>query len=135
MYFFYYVPVGINATIRRVPVLTYGYAGICLLVFVLNKYFAGQVPFDFYRLVYVPGDGNLLAAAAASFLHFGYFHLVGNLAYLLMFGRYVEDRMGPTLFSLIYFGTAFVGSLAQGLFNIHVLHDPYVGIVGASGAV
>lgn len=134
-YFFYYVPVGINAPIRRTPILTYAYSTLCVLVFVLNKYFADQIPFDFYNLIYSPFDGNLLTAVGAAFLHFGYVHLIGNLVYLILFGRYVEDRVGPVLFSAIFLVSAGAGNVVQGIFNTHVLNDPYMGIIGASGAV
>jgi membrane associated rhomboid family serine protease len=134
-YFFYYVPVGINAPLRKTPVLTYACTSLCVLVFVLNKYFAGQIPFDFYRLIYSPFDGNLANAVGAAFLHFGYVHLIGNLVYLVLFGRYIEDRMGPALFSIIFLVSAGAGNVVQGVFNAHVLNDPYVGVVGASGAV
>jgi membrane associated rhomboid family serine protease len=106
-----------------------------VLVFVLNKYFADLIPFDFYRLIYSPFDGTVVTAVGAAFLHFGYVHLIGNLVYLVLFGRYVEDRMGPVLFSVVFFVSAGAGNVLQGVFNTHVLNDPYVGIVGASGAV
>ncbi|UCH83966.1 MAG: rhomboid family intramembrane serine protease [Candidatus Latescibacterota bacterium] len=134
-YFFYYVPVGINAPLRRTPFLTYTYTGLCVLVFVLNRFFAGYIPFDFYRLIYSPFDGSLVTAVTAAFLHFGYVHLIGNLVYLLLIGRYVEDRLGPVLFSIVFLVSAGLGNVLQGVFNTHVLNDPYVGIVGASGAV
>ncbi|MEJ2720589.1 MAG: rhomboid family intramembrane serine protease, partial [bacterium] len=134
-YFFYYVPVGINVPMRRTPVLTYAYTGLCVLVFVLARYFEHRIPFDFYRLIYYPDEANVMTAVLAAFVHFGYLHLIGNLVYLFLFGRYVEDRMGPVLFSLVIFGSAAAGNVAQGLVNTYILHDPYVGVLGASGAV
>lgn len=135
VYFFYYLPVGINAKLRRLPVSTWAYAGLCVLVFVLHRYFSGRVPFEFERLAYFPDQGTWVTAVTASFLHTGYFHLIGNLVFLVLFGRYVEDRMGGVLFSTIFVGCAGIGNVVQGLFNTYVLHIPYVGIVGASGAV
>ena len=135
VYFFYYVPVGIDQKLRKVPVMTYAYTALCILLFVTYKFFAGSVPFDFYRLVYFPDEANVITAVTASFLHFGYLHLLGNLVYLFLFGRYVEDRMGVVFFSSIFIGCAGVGNLLQGIFNTHVLHDPYMGVIGASGAV
>ena len=135
VYFFYYIPVGINAELRKVPVTTFAYAGLCVFVFVLERYGAGSVPFDFDRLAYFPDIGTLVTALTATFLHLGYFHLIGNLLYLLLFGRYVEDRFGGVLFSTVFLGCGALGNVLQGWFNTAVLHEPYVGIVGASGAV
>jgi membrane associated rhomboid family serine protease len=135
VYFFYYFPVGINAKLRRFPVSTWAYGGLCLLIFVMCRYFPGRVPFEFGRLVYFPDQGTWVTAVGAAFLHLGYFHLIGNLVYLLLFGRYVEDRMGGVLFSTIFVGCAGIGNILQGVFNTYVLDLPDVGIVGASGAV
>ena len=135
MYFFYYFPVGINAKLRRPPVMTYCYAGVCALIYVLTVHLPGLVPIDFYNLIYVPYDGGVMNSIAAAFLHLGLFHLLGNLLYLVVFGRYVEDRMGPAIFAMLFLATAGIGNYAQGVFNTHVLHQPYMGIIGASGAV
>ncbi len=134
MYFFYYVPVGIDAEVRRVPVLTLACASICVAVFILNKFFAGAVPLDFRNYIYFPGYSNLGPALAAAFLHFDYFHIVSNLIYLVLFGRYLEDRVGALGFVLVFFGAAVVGNVLQGWYNIHVLHTN-AGIIGASGGV
>ena len=135
VYFFYYLPVGIDAKLRRLPVSTWAYAALCVLVFILHRYFSTRVPFQFERLAYFPGDGTLTTAVTAAFLHTGYFHIIGNLVFLILFGRYVEDRMGGVLFTTIFVGCAGLGNVVQGIFNTVVLHQPYLGIVGASGAV
>jgi len=134
MYFFYYVPVGVDVTARRTPVMTTFFTVACVAVFVLNKYFRDAFPVDFYQFIYYPGYSPWAIAAAAAFLHFGYVHLLGNLLYLVLFGRYLEDRLGPIVFTAVYLGAAVVGNMLQAYFNIHVLKIN-VGIIGASGAV
>ena len=135
MYFFYYIPLGINAKLERFPVMTTAYALICTLVFVLVRYFPYLAGFDFYNLIYVPEDASWTTAVGSAFLHFGFLHLLGNLLYLVILGRYVEDRMGPVLFTLLFLSSAAVGNYLQGVFNTHILHDPGMGIIGASGAM
>ncbi len=135
MYFFYYVPVGINAELRRFPYVTYLLSFLCVAVFVLHRYGGAYLPIYFYDLIYRPGESGWTAAAAASFLHFGYVHIVSNLIYLLLFGRYIEDRMGPVLFLLLFLSSSMIGNVLQGLFNAHVLGQAYMGIIGASGSV
>jgi membrane associated rhomboid family serine protease len=135
VYFFYYIPIGIDAQLRRVPVTTYLYAVFCVFVFVAQRYGGGVLPFEFERLVYFPDIGTIVTAITATFLHLGYLHIIGNLLYLLLFGRYVEDRFGTALFSFVFLGCGALGNILQGWFNTAVLNEPYAGIIGASGAV
>ncbi|MDH3214906.1 MAG: rhomboid family intramembrane serine protease [Candidatus Krumholzibacteria bacterium] len=135
MYFFYYVPVGINAELRRFPAMTAAYTLICVAVFVLVRYLPRLVDVDFDRLIYVPAEPELVTAVGAAFLHYGYLHLLGNVIYLVLFGRYVEDRMGPALFAVVFLSSAAIGNYLQGVFNIQILDDSTLGIIGASGAV
>jgi len=135
MYFFYYFPVGINTNLNRFPVMTTVYSGLCVALFIMARFFSAGAGFDIYNLVYVPGEARIITAIGAGFLHFGFFHLFGNLFYLIVLGRYLEDRVGPILFTLLYLSSAGIGNYAQGYFNIHVLDAPYMGIIGASGAV
>lgn len=134
MYFFYYMPVGIDAERRRFPVMTVFFSALCTAIFVLNKYFPQATPFDFNNFIYYPGFSGWPAAVAAAFFHVGYLHLIGNLIYLLLFGWYLEDRMGTASYSFLFLGSALLGNLAQGWYNIHVL-EVNMGIIGASGAV
>jgi membrane associated rhomboid family serine protease len=135
MYFFYYMPVGIDTGTRRLPTLTVFFSAVCVGVFVLNRYLAHALPLDLGNLVYYPGFSSPVAALTAAFLHFGYLHIIGNLVYMLLFGWYLEDRLGPALYAAVFLGSAFVGNLAQGWYNYNVLEIPPVGIIGASGAV
>ena len=135
MYFFYYMPVGVDTDTRRFPALTVFFALSCALVFVLYRFASGALPLDFGNLVYYPGYSGPLTPLTAAFLHFGYAHIIGNLIYMLLFGWYLEDRLGPALFAALYIGSAVVGNVAQGWYNEHVLQIPPTGIIGASGAV
>lgn len=135
MYFFYYMPVGIDREMHKFPFMTYFFSFICMTVFVLSKYFSSSLPLDFYNFIYIPDRSGILESITAAFLHFGYLHIISNLLYLIVFGRYIEDRIGPALFTLLFFASSAVGNLCQGAFNIHVLHQGHVGIIGASGSV
>lgn len=135
MYFFYYLPVGVDTETRRFPLLTMFFATVCVVLFVLVRYLSDVVPIRVENLIYYPGYSSPLAAVAAMFLHLGYLHLIGNLLYLVLFGWYLEDRLGPALYALLFVGSAFLGNLAQGWYNQDVLEVGIVGIIGASGAV
>lgn len=65
------------------------------------------------------------------FLHGGWFHLIGNMWFLWVFGNNVEDSMGHGRFVVFYLLTGALAALAQ------VLTSPNspIPMVGASGAI
>jgi membrane associated rhomboid family serine protease len=134
MYFFYYVPVGIDAELRRFPFATVLFSVVCAVVFVANRFFPTALPFNFRDWVYYPGFSPPITALSAAFLHYDWFHIVSNLIYLVLFGCYLEDRIGTVPFALLFLGSAMAGNIAQGWYNLHVLKTG-AGIIGASGAV
>jgi len=134
MYFFYYIPIGIDAQLKRTPLATVLFSFVCALVFVANKFFPGATPLDFRQWIYYPGFTPVITSLSAAFLHYDWFHIVSNLVYLVLFGCYLEDRIGTAWFALLFVGSAMAGNLAQGWYNMHVLKTG-MGIIGASGAV
>jgi membrane associated rhomboid family serine protease len=72
-----------------------------------------------------------LNVVSALFVHASWLHLVGNLAYLWVFGIKVEQRLGSSLMGLVFV-------LGGGLANVIValrVPDLSTPIIGASGAV
>jgi membrane associated rhomboid family serine protease len=65
------------------------------------------------------------------FLHAGWFHLLGNLWFLWLFGDNVEDALGHAGFLVFYLGCGIAAALAQ------LAVDPAstLPMVGASGAI
>jgi membrane associated rhomboid family serine protease len=65
------------------------------------------------------------------FMHGGWFHIIGNMWFLMIFGNNVEDAMGHTRFLVFYLLS---GLAAAGL---QIVADPSsaVPMVGASGAI
>ncbi|MGE0641324.1 MAG: rhomboid family intramembrane serine protease [Thermoanaerobaculia bacterium] len=68
---------------------------------------------------------------AALFLHGGWLHLLGNMAFLGVFGDDVEGRLGGRRFLFLYLGSGLVASAAQ----IAVTPASSVPLIGASGAI
>jgi membrane associated rhomboid family serine protease len=84
------------------------------------------------RLIGQAGDGaQWLTLLTHMFMHGGVAHLVGNLWFLWIFGRPVEDRLGPVKFFLFYLLAGAAAAAAQ------IVVDPgaTVPMVGASGAI
>lgn len=72
-----------------------------------------------------------LTVLTSMFLHGGWFHIIGNLLYLRVFGDNVEDRFGHAVFLVFYLASGCAGAAGQ------YLYDPLsdVPMVGASGAI
>jgi membrane associated rhomboid family serine protease len=65
------------------------------------------------------------------FLHGSWFHIVGNLWFLYVFGDNVEDAMGPLRFAVFYVVCGLAAFAAQALSS----PGSAVPMVGASGAI
>ena len=85
---------------------------------------AGQAPF-------APGKPIYLAVVFSIFLHGSIWHIAGNMLFLWVFGRRVEDRLGPVVFAVFFLAAGIVAAIAQ------VMADPNstVPFIGASGAI
>jgi membrane associated rhomboid family serine protease len=68
---------------------------------------------------------------AAMFLHGGWLHLLGNMAFLAVFGDDVEGKVRLRRFLLLYLGSGLIASLAQ----IAASPRSDAPLVGASGAI
>jgi rhomboid family protein len=73
----------------------------------------------------------------AMFLHGGWDHILGNMLFLAIFGKNVEDAYGPLRYLIFYFAGGFVAIMTQTamtlLFGTHA--DGRVPTLGASGAI
>lgn len=74
---------------------------------------------------------NIVTLVTSVFLHGGWLHLIGNMWFLWVFGRNVEDVAGKGRYLLFYLACG----LAAGI--IHIVVNPYSRIptIGASGAI
>jgi len=74
---------------------------------------------------------GLVTLATSMFLHGGWMHLIGNMLFLWVFGRNVEDLIGGPRFLAFYL----LGGIAAGV--VHVIVNAYsrMPTIGASGAI
>jgi membrane associated rhomboid family serine protease len=68
------------------------------------------------------------------FLHGGWFHVIGNMWFLWVFGDNVEDRLGKLKYIYFYLLTGLAAALTQTIISLFV-GGGNVPMVGASGAV
>ena len=73
----------------------------------------------------------VLTIFTSMFMHGGWFHLIGNMVFLWIFGDNVEDAMGKTKFIIFYLLCGILAALLQAII------DPTSNIpmIGASGAI
>jgi membrane associated rhomboid family serine protease len=79
----------------------------------------------------IPDQLRYTTLLTSMFLHGGIGHILGNMWFLWVFGRNVEDAMGSGRYLLYYLVCGLAASLGQ------VLANPYstVPMIGASGAI
>jgi membrane associated rhomboid family serine protease len=72
-----------------------------------------------------------LTLLTSQFIHAGFLHVGGNMLFLWVFGRAVEDRLGPMLYVPFYLLAGCLAGLAQCLVN----PAEATPLIGASGAI
>jgi membrane associated rhomboid family serine protease len=77
------------------------------------------------------GEASAVTLVTHMFLHGGWFHIIGNLWFLWVFGDNVEDAMGSVRFLVFYLLCGLAAAGAQ------IMTDPSAAVpmVGASGAI
>ena len=90
-----------------------------------------QLPVGQNLVCTLDGNANPATLLTSMFLHGGWFHILGNMWFLWVFGDNVEDAMGPWRFLGFYVLCGLAAAFAQ------VATDPGspVPMVGASGAI
>jgi hypothetical protein len=78
-----------------------------------------------------------LSWITAMFLHGGWDHILGNMLFLAIFGKNVEDAYGPVRYLIFYFAGGFVAMLTQSAMTLLFgsAADARVPTLGASGAI
>ena len=79
-----------------------------------------------------PGpDPIQLTLISSMFMHGGWFHLLGNMLFLFIFGDNVEHFVGHVIFPIFYLAAGVVATIAQVMINT----DSIIPTLGASGAI
>lgn len=142
----FFVPIGTSAKLRRTPIATYIFIGINVLVYFLELvvFFSGDsnaLRELFYTFGFVPSEPRWHALFTSMFVHDAPlpFHIAGNMIYLWIFGRHIEDALGSVVYAVFYmtsqFGAIFMQVVALRLLNPRWLSIPQVGASGAIAAL
>ena len=78
-----------------------------------------------------------LSWITAMFLHGGWDHILGNMLFLAIFGKNVEDAFGPLLYLVFYFVFCFAAMMTQTAMTLlfGTAAEARVPELGASGAI
>src|SRR6185295_12598141 len=90
-----------------------------------------SIPMSRTMACVIEGDPSWYTPLTSMFLHGGWFHLIGNMWFLWVFGNNVEDSMGGVRFIVFYIVCGLAAAAAQTFTN----PSSSVPMVGASGAI
>ena len=113
------------------PVVNLAIIAANVLVFLYQLSLGPRFEAFLYTYGLVPRHFALTSLLTSMFLHGGWFHLLGNMVYLYIFGDNVEDRLGHVRYLVFYLLCGAAAGAAQ------AWTSPHSGLpmVGASGAI
>ncbi len=116
---------------QRRPVITWGITVCCVLLFFAQTVFLkGQIPAAEAARNTPPWmPVGLLFTTFNLFVHADFWHIAGNMLYLLIFGNNIEDLYGKAQYFTFYVLCGIAGTIC------HWLISPEQTVVGASGAI
>ena len=131
---------------RITPLVTYGLIGMNVLVF-LHQLSLSEAQLNQFFQLYAVVPQQLTASFAggtvqqpvaewvtlfsSQFLHGSWWHLIGNMLYLWVFGNNIEDRLGHFKYIIFYLGCGALAALCQWFIGM----DSAIPSLGASGAI
>ena len=129
---------------QNYPIVTSSIIVINVMVFIFEMaqgqdldwflYIYGLVPARYsipHVAAYFTMGQQLFALFSFMFLHGGFWHLLGNMWSLYIFGDNIEDRLGPLRYLLFYLLCGLTSGLTHLFFNL----SSNVPTIGASGAI
>lgn len=107
---------------------TYILIAFTVVVFILQNFTEGWEIFMFYPAYAFTYPWMFVTSI---FLHAGIDHILVNMIVLFYFGTYLERRVGPRSFLLVFFVSGIIGNIGYMI----TAPDPYTPSLGASGAI
>ncbi len=143
------LPLNDNNPTHITPYATYALITANILTFLIMlmlpddlagrvKFSLGAIPAVIFQIkdiaandAILPSSIDFLSILSSQFLHAGWWHLIGNMLYLWVFGNNIEDAMGHWRFLAFYL----LCGAGAGLINASIEPDSVIPTIGASGAV
>ena len=138
------IPIRDTIPSKNYPVVNNTIIGINVVVYLVQ---ISLVP-DLNRFVYIYGlvparysipqitsyfttSQQLFSLLSFMFLHGGFWHLLGNMWSLYIFGDNIEDRLGPLRYLVFYLLCGITSGFSHLIINLH----SNIPTIGASGAI
>jgi membrane associated rhomboid family serine protease len=140
------IPLSDDNPTTRAALVTWAIILVCALVFLWQAglspredlrvtYGLGLVPAVLFGTAELPRSAHMaapwLTIYTSMFLHGGWFHLIGNMWFLWIFGDNVEDALGRARYLVFYFLCGTAAALTQAMTHPEATEP----MVGASGAI
>lgn len=122
--------IGDNVLTKKHPFATRGLVVSCIAVFVL-QIAVKEASLSFSLIADKVSQGEWYRLITHAFLHGGVFHLLGNIFFLRIFGRSVEDELGWKKYLFLFT----LGAVVSGIFFMATTIKKDIPCVGASGAI
>ena len=126
------IPLRSTERVYSAPKITASLIGVNMAVFLYQATLSTYALNQFVnQWGIVPDHLNLVSLFTSMFLHGGWLHILGNMLFLWVFGRNVEDLIGGGKFLLFYLLCGIAAAI------VHVVTNPYstAPTIGASGAI
>jgi len=143
MFFF---PISDENATKNKPIISWIILICCVLIFIYQKNLGyhfeqkiiltfGMIPSVLFKIKQLPDElaiiWSYMTLVSSMFLHGGWMHLIGNMAYLYIFGDNIEDELGKIKFIIFYILCGIFAGLSQALIDI----NSEIPMIGASGAI
>ena len=135
------IPLKDNTKTSKFPIVNTAFIVLNILLFIYEMWITSDLQLFLYQYGLVPYIittdleigifHRVYPFFTSMFLHSGWFHIIGNMLFLYIFGDNIEERMGHIKYFMFYILTGLIAALIQFVTNIK---SP-VPIIGASGAI
>ena len=132
------IPIRDEIKTHRFPIVNYVLIVLNIAVFLWAYVFNANPDAVYSEFALVPSDirqgfdlGDMRDIVTSMFLHACWFHLLGNMLYLWIFGDNIEDRLGHIGYLIFYLA----GGIAAALLQTLISPSSQIPMVGASGAI
>ena len=138
------IPLRDTTPTRNYPFVNTAIIGINVVVFFIQFFQSAEINQFIYIYGLVPArysvpqiaqyfttGQQVFSVVSFMFLHGGFWHILGNMWSLYIFGDNVEDRLGPIRYALFYLLCGMASGLSHLILNLH----SNIPTIGASGAI
>lgn len=113
------------------PTVTLTLIAVNTLIFLYELALGPYLDGFIVRFGIVPDRLHLSSLVTSMFLHGGWLHLLGNMWFLWIFGKSVEDSLGHQKYLVFYLVCGVIAAVIHVVFNFY----SRVPTIGASGAI